>query len=405
VTGDHSPSQIREEFWAQLIDRLHRAGYRPSRRGNYCYLRLGVANTQLVLTAPTGGGGVECKLSLAGAVRARTLTPEEIFEQLHENRDAIEACVSRGPLEWGSGKSRTRVYLRRAADLGDRRTWEETSEWLIGSADDFTRVFRPHVVAITSPRPVADPARAPRRRGVKTGAAAPAHQARRARATLVAHEPGETSNRLPAARDDDGDIGLDTRLKALADRFGLVLRRPPSAHGQAWSLEAPPERSGDHLHRYAYALWWRTRGPARLDEMVAWVMLNPSTGDTDNKPRPTLGYCRNRTRLDWKHGGLLILNLFAYRVTGPSALYRLPREICVGPWNDQILLDLAPRCPLAVAAWGHHGSLHGRSREVIAVLPDLHAVVNRDGQRTGEGGEPSHPRWLPKIPVLYRLGR
>jgi hypothetical protein len=134
-------------------------------------------------------------------------------------------------------------------------------------------------------------------------------------------------------------------------------------------------------------------------------MLNPSTGDTDNKPRPTLGYCRNRTRLDWNHGGLLILNLFAYRATDPDALYRLPREVCVGSWNDQILLDLAPRCALAVAAWGHRGSLHSRSREVTALLPDLRAVVNRDGQRTGGGGEPSHPRWLPTTPVLYRLGR
>lgn len=90
MSGDLSPSQIREEFWAQLIDRLQTADYRPSQRGNYCYLRLGVANTQLVLTAPTRDGGVECKLSLAGATRAGTLTPEEIFEQLYQKRSLIE---------------------------------------------------------------------------------------------------------------------------------------------------------------------------------------------------------------------------------------------------------------------------------------------------------------------------
>lgn len=398
-----TPSQIREEFWAQLSDRLQAAGYRPSQRGNYCYLRLGVANTQVVLTAPTGEGGVECKLSLAGAARAGTLAAEEVFEQLYQNRYAIEAQVGHGALEWGSGRSRTRVYLRRAADLGDRRTWDQTCDWLVGCANRFTHTFRPHLIAITSPGTMSEQAPPARRRVLETGTAAPS-QAHPVAAALVFDEPAKANHSGQASEHAD-EVGLDAHLNALASRLGLVLKRPSSTRGHAWSLEAPPESSGNHLHRYAYALWWKPREQPRLDDMVAWVLLNPSTGDTDNKPRPTLGYCRNRTSLDWKRGGLLILNLFAYRATNPGALYGLPREMCIGPRNDQILINLAPRCALAIAAWGHHGSLHGRSREVAALLPDLHAVINRDGQRTGDCGEPSHPRWLPAMPVLYRLRR
>ncbi len=274
MIGDLGPSQIREEFWTQLIDRLKTAGYRPSRRGNYCYLLLGVANTQLVLAAPTGDGGVECKLSLAGAARAGTLTPAEIFDELHQDRDAIQAQVGRGLLEWGSGKSSTRVYLRRAADLGDRRTWQETSDWLMDCAERFTRAFRPRLVAITSSGPVTDGTRPPRRRFFEA-AAPPAGQAHPAPATLVADEPAQAYKRSGSEREHAGEIRLSARLEDLAGRFGLVLRRPPSARREAWSLEAQPELSSDHLYRYAYALWWGTRERPRLDDMVAWGLACP----------------------------------------------------------------------------------------------------------------------------------
>jgi hypothetical protein len=114
-------------------------------------------------------------------------------------------------------------------------------------------------------------------------------------------------------------------------------------------------------------------------------------------------YYMPRTRSSRVLCGLLILNLFAYRATQPRALHDLPREVCVGACNDEVLSDLAPRCALAVGAWGDHGAQHGRSDEVKALLPELQGIVNRDGKRTGEDGEPSHPRWLPRTPELYRL--
>lgn len=49
-----------------------------------------------------------------------------------------------------------------------------------------------------------------------------------------------------------------------------------------------PERypySKDMTYRYAFARWW---GEQHLARAVVWVLLNPATGDTDHKPRPTL---------------------------------------------------------------------------------------------------------------------
>jgi hypothetical protein len=149
MIGGLGPSRIRDEFWERLTDGLVAAGFRPSQHANYCYLPLGVANTRLVLTAPTRDGGVECKLALAGARRASTVSPEEVFNQLRQDRRSIERQAGYGPLEWGSTKSGTRVYLRRAADIADRRTWDETIEWLIARAERFTTVFRPRLLAIT----------------------------------------------------------------------------------------------------------------------------------------------------------------------------------------------------------------------------------------------------------------
>jgi hypothetical protein len=61
----------------------------------------------------------------------------------------------------------------------------------------------------------------------------------------------------------------------------------------------------------------------------------------------------------------------------------------------------APTVALTVAAWGHHGSPYGQSREVPRCSQTL-GVVNRDGQRTDEGGETSHP---PVRPGTRAIGR
>jgi hypothetical protein len=132
------------------------------------------------------------------------------------------------------------------------------------------------------------------------------------------------------------------------------------------------------------------------------VLLNPLGLDsTEPRQRRSLGYCINRSKD--KHGGLVILNLFAYRADTPKDLGALPRDQAVGPVNDQILKAVTQECAVAIAAWGGKGHLHGRSDEVKRLIPDLQCVYGTDGRPvTTRGGEPCHP--ARKLPKNGRLG-
>ncbi len=217
MTTELSPSQTRDGFWARLGERLIAAGFRPSRRANYCYLRLGVANTELVLTAPTGDGGVECKLSLVGARRASTLSPEEICEQFGRDREVIEIDARFGPLEWGSGKSATRVYLRRPANVADRGTLGGDDQVAVRRAERFTAVFQPRLLAITdAARGNGSPCQL-QRSSVRHGTAPPKARAQRQPDTRIARELLEAGSASGPTDNDADELALDAWLVALVD--------------------------------------------------------------------------------------------------------------------------------------------------------------------------------------------
>lgn len=144
---------------------------------------------------------------------------------------------------------------------------------------------------------------------------------------------------------------------------------------------------------YRYELWrqWDARLP-----LLLWVMLNPSTADAHHDDQ-TIGRCTDFARA-WRHGGILVRNLFALRATNPAELRRHPDP--VGPENDVHLTGPVPtelrgaELGLAIAAWGVHGSLNGRDQAVRRVLqaagtPLYHLGLTR-------GGAPRHPSRLPK---------
>jgi hypothetical protein len=128
------------------------------------------------------------------------------------------------------------------------------------------------------------------------------------------------------------------------------------------------------------------------------VGLNPATGDSDGKPRPTL-----RKMVTWSHrwggGGIIIVNLFGYRATQPRDLYRAVAAgiDIVGSGNDQALLEATSSAQLTVAAWGAHGRLQGRGAAVTSILHDPVCLgVTRVG-------EPRHPLYVPSStePIDY----
>src|SRR4029079_19593153 len=108
-------------------------------------------------------------------------------------------------------------------------------------------------------------------------------------------------------------------------------------------------------YRYRLTRVWDESRPA-----VCWVMLNPSTADAV-KDDPTI---RRGSSFSWSWGagGLVVVNLFAFRATNPADLLDAPDP--VGPENDAHVRDAAKGAGLVMAAWGVHGSGLGRNAAV-----------------------------------------
>jgi hypothetical protein len=153
----------------------------------------------------------------------------------------------------------------------------------------------------------------------------------------------------------------------------------------------------DRTRRYRYRLWrtWATDKPRLL-----FVMLNPSTADAE-KLDPTVRRCVGFAER-WGYGSLEVANLFAFRSTDPSELYRA--EDPIGPENDRHIKDAVRASRSVIAAWGQHGRLRGRDEEVVELvtdLADLHCL------RRTKHGLPWHPLYLPGSlpPLLFRRRR
>jgi hypothetical protein len=123
------------------------------------------------------------------------------------------------------------------------------------------------------------------------------------------------------------------------------------------------------------------------------IGLNPSTAD-NTKDDPTIRRCVGFAKREGCTG-LLMLNLFALRATDPGALYGADDPI--GPQNDATLDTYVRAGAVRVAAWGHHGDLHGRGRAIQARFPDLLCFG------TTKGGHPRHPLYLPSDAPLIPL--
>jgi hypothetical protein len=62
--------------------------------------------------------------------------------------------------------------------------------------------------------------------------------------------------------------------------------------------------------------------------MICFIGLNPSTADAEVND-PTIRRCIGFAH-DWGFGGLLMLNLFAFRATDPKRVLKLTREAAMG---------------------------------------------------------------------------
>ena len=152
--------------------------------------------------------------------------------------------------------------------------------------------------------------------------------------------------------------------------------------------------------RYRYRL---ERAWAPEDEgRAVFVMLNPSTADHFSDD-PTIRRCRGFATA-WRLGGLVVVNLFAYRATAPSMLLRVDDP--VGPDNIIHLRDAVASCRagshnLLVFAWGALGTLRDRARAARAIADEYRAAPFTLGLT--KGGHPRHPLYVPAAQPLLPL--
>lgn len=170
------------------------------------------------------------------------------------------------------------------------------------------------------------------------------------------------------------------------------LQRFQCAHGLKWmdhqsvgnstessfSLYSPEDPAP--TYRYAYGRIWDQAGP-----LVLWIMLNPGTGDTEQRRRPTAERCRV-----WSErlgaGGMVFGNLFALRSKTPRDLRELAEP--VGPYNDEVLKLLSLISSRTIVAWGNGGRLLERANEVCKRLQDPECLG------VTSSGQPRHPLYV-----------
>lgn len=157
-------------------------------------------------------------------------------------------------------------------------------------------------------------------------------------------------------------------MDAILDHFGLSV------------ADTVRHATISYCGRYRYGL---LRTWAR-GQRVAFVGLNPSTADAIHDD-PTIRRCRAFAQA-WGYGGMVMLNLFAYRATSPRDM--MAADFPVGPSNDYYLRRWARVVDLVVVCWGSHGGHMGRDREVVGMLSGLHCLT------ITKGGQPGHPLYL-----------
>lgn len=162
----------------------------------------------------------------------------------------------------------------------------------------------------------------------------------------------------------------------------------PSLDDVVWRTSSPIAPSAiavfshDCRHRYVLTRTWDEQKP-----QLAIIGLNPSTA-TEVDDDPTIRRCVDFAAR-YSYGGIIMLNLFAWRATDPRELKRTTDPI--GRLNDEAISAIAGSCDV-LCAWGVHGANYGRAARVLQLLRDLNARLLCLG--TTKDGAPKHPLYL-----------
>jgi hypothetical protein len=164
-------------------------------------------------------------------------------------------------------------------------------------------------------------------------------------------------------------------------------------HSDSWFKSA--EISSDGVYRYRLVRYWGPEDPddPAHGEFDVWVMLNPSTADAEVDD-PTIKRCMSFSRRDGA-GGIIVLNLFAFRATDPKLLPK-SYDLACGPENREYwnITFRHPEVRRVVVAWGashnletHMNPRHWSRQADDRVLPVVCLGVTKNGS-------PKHPLYV-----------
>ncbi len=139
--------------------------------------------------------------------------------------------------------------------------------------------------------------------------------------------------------------------------------------------------SNDKSRRYAYSLTW---APSR--EHLLWVMLNPGTGESENRRRNTFERCMVWSKT-MGYGGLLFGNVFSLRTKSAHELLRL--QLAPDLLNDSALFLLTGLAKETIVAWGNHGARSAKPSQLVATLTGAKCFGYT------KTGQPRHPLYVP----------
>lgn len=150
--------------------------------------------------------------------------------------------------------------------------------------------------------------------------------------------------------------------------------------------------SADRRYRYELRIQWGTG-----NRLLLVMMLNPSTAD-EFANDPTVERMERRARA-WGYGGLIVVNLFAFRSTDPDGMKAAEEPI--GSENDETILRCIDEAQLILCAWGKDGEHRGRATEVLRLLSGCDLYALKVSEATGQ---PWHPLYLSYElkPTLWR---
>ena len=146
------------------------------------------------------------------------------------------------------------------------------------------------------------------------------------------------------------------------------------------------------LYRYSLTREWS--GLRRM----AWIMLNASKADA-NIDDPTIRRCIGFSN-SWGYGGIIVVNLFAYRATDPKELLKVDDPI--GSDNDYYIRQAVINAELIVAAWGAHRMAELRGAEVKLLVRLETIEILRCLGKT-KSGAPKHPLYIPSDTRLEKF--